>query len=266
LSIVDFSFADLRGANLRECIFIATDFHGAKLGGADFTHSIVGHTRFTALDLSKVKGLHNLRYEYPSTIDIETLLKSYRFLPRTFLEGCGLPDALIVNLRPLLGSVKPIQRNSCFISFSYSDKRFAERLHSRLRDKGVRVWFAPEDIQGGRRIYDQVDQAIQSHDRLLLILSKHSMKSDWVITEIRRALAAETKERRRKLFPIRLCDMKFLREWTCFDGDTGKDMAVQVREYFIPDFSNWKNHDAFETGFERLLRDLSSSAKHENRR
>jgi hypothetical protein len=33
------------------------------------------------------------------------------------------------------------------------------------------------------------------------------MKSDWVLTEIRRALAAETKERRRKLFPIRLCDM-----------------------------------------------------------
>jgi hypothetical protein len=33
-------------------------------------------------------------------------------------------------------------------------------------------------------------------------------------------------------------------------------LAKQVREYFIPDFSNWKEHDAFEKAFERLLRDL----------
>jgi hypothetical protein len=29
-----------------------------------------------------------------------------------------------------------------------------------------------------------------------------------------------------------------------------------VRSYFIPDFSDWKNHDSFEKGFARLLRDL----------
>lgn len=50
-----------------------------------------------------------------------------------------------------------------------------------------------------------------------------------------------------------------LRAWTCFDADTGKDLAVEVREYSIPDFSNWKDHDAFESGFDRLLRDLKAS-------
>jgi hypothetical protein len=29
-----------------------------------------------------------------------------------------------------------------------------------------------------------------------------------------------------------------------------------MRRYFIPDFSNWKDHDAFEKAFGRLLRDL----------
>jgi hypothetical protein len=265
LSIADFSFADLTGANLRDCIFIATDFNGATLDRADLTHSIVGHTRFTALDLSEAKGLAALQHQYPSTIDIDTLLKSSEFSPRPFLQGCGVPDALITNLRAFAGSLEPIQLNSCFISFSSLDKAFAEKLYSRLRDKHAPVWFAPEDMQVGRKIYDQVDRAIQSHDRLLLILSKHSMQSDWVLTEIRRALAAETKEKQ-KLFPIRLCDMKSLRKWTCFDGDSGKDMAVRVREYFIADFSKWKNHDAFEKEFERLLRDLSSSAPQEKRR
>jgi len=53
-----------------------------------------------------------------------------------------------------------------------------------------------------------------------------------------------------------LVDINKLRAWTCFDADTGKDLAVEVREYFIPDFSNWKDRDAFEKSFARLLQDL----------
>jgi hypothetical protein len=30
--------------------------------------------------------------------------------------------------------------------------------------------------------------------------------------------------------------------------------GMEVREYFIPDFSNWKDHDAFESAFARLRR------------
>ena len=39
----------------------------------------------------------------------------------------------------------------------------------------------------------------------------------------------------------------------------GKDMAVEVREYFIPDFSTWKDHDAYKKAFDRLLRDLKAT-------
>jgi hypothetical protein len=54
----------------------------------------------------------------------------------------------------------------------------------------------------------------------------------------------------------RLVDFETLREWECFDADTGKDSAREIREYFIPDFSNWKNHDEYQKAFERLRRDL----------
>jgi hypothetical protein len=50
----------------------------------------------------------------------------------------------------------------------------------------------------------------------------------------RKARETEKKEKRRKLFPIRLTDFETLRDWTCFDADTGKDLAVEVREYFAP--------------------------------
>ncbi len=58
------------------------------------------------------------------------------------------------------------------------------------------------------------------------------------------------------MFPIRLVDVDSLKAWECFDADTGKDLAVEIREYHIPDFQNWKTHDAFEASFQRLLRDL----------
>lgn len=81
----------------------------------------------------------------------------------------------------------------------------------------------------------------------------------WVMTEIRRARKTGLREGRRKLFPIRLCSYEQLREWECLDADAGEGVAVEVRGYFIPDFSNWKNHDAFEAAFDRLLKDLRAA-------
>ena len=49
-----------------------------------------------------------------------------------------------------------------------------------------------------------------------------------------------------------------LKEWECFDADAGQDLAVEVREYFIPDFSTWKEHDAYQRAFDRLLRGLKA--------
>jgi hypothetical protein len=40
-----------------------------------------------------------------------------------------------------------------------------------------------------------------------------------------------------------------LKKWECLDSDTGEDLAAAVRKYHFPDFSNWKNHDAFEHAF-----------------
>ena len=48
------------------------------------------------------------------------------------------------------------------------------------------------------------------------------------------------------------------RDWECFDGDAGKDSAREIREYFVPDFSNWKDHDSYETAFQRLVSDLKA--------
>ncbi len=53
--------------------------------------------------------------------------------------------------------------------------------------------------------------------------------------------------------------MDTLHDWECFDADIGKDLAVEVREYFIPDFTCWKDHDSFERAFARFLKDLQAT-------
>ena len=48
---------------------------------------------------------------------------------------------------------------------------------------------------------------------------------------------------------VRLVGFERLRDWECFDGDAEKDSARGIREYFIPDFSNWKAHDSYRQHF-----------------
>ena len=65
----------------------------------------------------------------------------------------------------------------------------------------------------------------------------------------------------RLLFPVRLLPFDALRGWECFDADRGRDSAKEIREYFIPDFSEWKEHEKYKEAFERLLRDLKAGEK-----
>ena len=266
LKDADLYFADLRGTDLRGAYLGGAqlggaDLRGADLRGADLEYVRLGGTLFVNNDLSQVIGLETASHSGPSSIGIDTLYKSGAKIPDAFLRGCGVPDDFITFIPSHFGIRQAIQFYSCFISYSTKDEEFARRLYSRMRDEKLRVWFAPEDVKGGEKLYEQIERAIQVHDRLLIVLSESSLRSKWVVTEIRRARKVELTENRRKLFPIRLVDFGTLQSWECFDADTGEDLAAEVRQYFIPDFSDWKDHDAFEAAFERLLRDLKAEEK-----
>ena len=149
---------------------------------------------------------------------------------------------------------------SCFISYSTKDQDFADRLYADLQAKGVRCWFAPHDIQGGKKIHEQIDEAIRLYDKLLLVLSDASMNSNWVKTEIANARAKEEQQKRQMLFPISLVPFDRIKAWKLFDADTGIDSAREIREYFVPDFSNWKDHDIYAKTFGRLVRSLKADS------
>ncbi len=261
LSGADLSDTDLSGVNLSETLLGGATFAGANLSEADFTWAVMNWTILVENDLSTVRGLEDVIHKGPSHIGIDTIYKSKGKIPESFLRECGVPESFITQMHSLVGAEEGFQFYSCFISYSTQDEAFARRLHGKMREAHLRVWFAPEDIQGGQKLHEQIETALRVYDKLLIVLSPASLQSAWVMDELRKGFKAERQSGKRKLFPVRLTDYATLQGWECRDSATGQDLAEELRQYFIPDFSHWKEHDQFEAAFARLLKDLQAEAE-----
>jgi hypothetical protein len=163
----DFFGAHLTGADLCMAGLANASLTGANLTRADLTGASIGWAVFGDVDLSTVRGLETIQHQGPSTIGIDTLYHSHGNIPEVFLRGAGVPDEMITYSKSLVG--QPFQYYSCFISYSSRDEALAQRLHADLQDKGVRCWFAPEDLKIGDEFRSRIDESIQVYDRLLLV-------------------------------------------------------------------------------------------------
>ncbi|NEQ50738.1 MAG: toll/interleukin-1 receptor domain-containing protein [Leptolyngbya sp. SIO3F4] len=249
LSEANLSGVNLQGANLFNANLGGVTLHSANLSYANFSHANLFETVLSNLDLSSVQGLETCRHDGPSIIDHRTLALSGQ-LPLSFLRGVGLPDTYIDYIPSLFN--QPLQFYSCFISYSHKDEDFAQRLHADLQNKGVRCWYAPEDLPIGAKIRPGIDEAIRRYDKLLLILSKNSVNSQWVEQEVETALEKERDHNNQVvLFPVRLDDA------VMDSGDGWTRLIKNTRN--IGNFCQWKNHDAYQKSLERLIRDLKAS-------
>ncbi|MGO9269973.1 MAG: toll/interleukin-1 receptor domain-containing protein [Terriglobia bacterium] len=177
----------------------------ADLKNSDFTNAFVGGAVFGDNDLSTVKGLERVKHDGPSTIGIDTIYESKGNIAEAFLRGAGVPEDFIVYMKSLVGN--PIEFYSCFISYSSRDDEFARRLQADRQQNKVRGWFAPEELKIGDKFRTRIDESIRVYDKLMVILTKHSIASPWVEEEVEAALEKERKQRGKLvLFPIRLDD------------------------------------------------------------
>jgi uncharacterized protein YjbI with pentapeptide repeats len=250
----DLRWANLHGADLRNVDLFFATISDADLSAANLGNSIMGWTLLGAIDLSAVEGLESVRHMAPSSIGIETFYLSKGKIPDAFMRGAGVPHKFVIYMRSLV--VNPIEYYSCFISYSSKDEDFAKRLHADLQSEHVRCWFAPEDLKIGDKLRPEIDEAIHLSEKLLLVLSRNSVRSPWVETEVEIGFERERQQKRLVLFPIRLDDavMQASEAW-----------AADIRRTrHIGDFRQWKNHDTYRASFLRLLRDLNAEDKGES--
>lgn len=116
-----------------------------------------------------------------------------------------------------------------FVSYSNSDRPFAERLIRALRASQIDVWW-DGDLSGGDDFQSVIDRNARSADAMIVLWSKRSITSAWVLTE------ADWAKQNGKLIQIVIDDVRpplgfigyiyaDLRGW---DGDIGHPAFLSI--------------------------------------
>jgi len=88
-----------------------------------------------------------------------------------------------------------------FISYSTKDKDLVFQITKKLEDAGLKIWIAPHDINTGIDYEDSIIEAIEKTNVFLLFISKNSLQSEDVKSELTLA-----RSEGKQIVPFRLDD------------------------------------------------------------
>ena len=91
-----------------------------------------------------------------------------------------------------------------FVSYSSNDKEFVRRFAQDLRAQGATLWLDEAELRPGDAIRETLEKAVSECDRLLLVVSAHSLNSEWVRHEMAIAHDRESKKLGCQVLPIRI--------------------------------------------------------------
>jgi hypothetical protein len=98
--------------------------------------------------------------------------------------------------------MKKQKRPGIFISHNHRDKPFARRVADDLRRAGANVWIDEGEIRLGDSLIEKIKRGIDDMDYLGVVLSPDSVKSDWVLKEVKLAYEQEIEGKRVKVLPL----------------------------------------------------------------
>jgi len=263
LSEANLGGAYLSKANLSKASLLWAKLSGAHLIGSNFSRAVLASTIFGNSDISKTLGLDHAVHIGPSHISTDVFASSEGKIPEIFLRGCGLSDWEIEEVKLYnpdlsnddvnrilyrmyeLRATQALQISPLFVSYSQTDGSFVDKLETQLNKKGIRFWRDIHDMKAGR-MEKQIDRAIRQNPTVLLVLSEHSLSSDWVEHEVRSARELEKEMKRDVLCPVALDNSWKSSHWP-------KRLMEQIMEYNILDFSAWEDDVKFEGMFRRLI-------------
>jgi hypothetical protein len=90
------------------------------------------------------------------------------------------------------------------------------------------------------------------------------MASEWIAEELKATRDLEKQERRRLLFPVGLVHPGLIQSWTLMEPGTFVNLAKEIRQHPIPNFSDRHHEPAYQAALNQLLRDLKGSVPHSN--
>ncbi|MCI0418051.1 MAG: toll/interleukin-1 receptor domain-containing protein, partial [Acidobacteria bacterium] len=82
-----------------------------------------------------------------------------------------------------------------FLSYSTKNADVAQKITQDLRDRGIDIYYADLDMALGAAILEELHAKIAQSDCFLLLLSEHSVRSNWVEREVSFALTQQSAQR-----------------------------------------------------------------------
>jgi len=128
-----------------------------------------------------------------------------------------------------------------FISHSTKDKEFVDKLQSRLLEFGIKLFQFNTNLQQGDTVLSTIKEALRNSDYIIVVLSKDSVKSDWINFEISTVLLNEISKEETLLIPILIEDC---------------EIPYSLSDRFFADFRK-----SFNSGFDTLLLGLKRDKK-----
>lgn len=133
-----------------------------------------------------------------------------------------------------------------FLSHATPDRAFVERLTKRLAARKIRFFYSKRHIAGARQWHDELGAALNRCTWFVLILSKKSVKSEWVKREL--LFALQSPRYRTRILPVLLADC-----------------AVENLSWTLPSFQFVDFRPDFEAGFAALTSALAKPARRAER-
>lgn len=157
-----------------------------------------------------------------------------------------------------IGTTEP-KRRQVFVSYARADESVARQVAEALQAAGLGVWIDAWELASGDSIAQRVQQAVESSDILLVLLSPRSVASRWVQSELNAALSRELRDRAITVIPalIEDCDIPPLladRVYLDLRGDLPgavERLVSQIGSLPDVDFSRQDGQT-----FERMVADL----------
>lgn len=143
--------------------------------------------------------------------------------------------------------------DTLFISYGGPDEKAAARINGYLASHGVKTWFFPKDSVPGEKLHRTMSEGVNSHARVMLLCSQHSLVRPGVLNEIERALEREAREGGGTiLIPVALDDFVY-QDW----APQRRDLAVQIRDRVIPKLARDEAGEIEVSSLDRVLTALN---------
>lgn len=100
-----------------------------------------------------------------------------------------------------------------FFSHASIDRVAADKIVSRLRRAGLRVWYSKTHLKGAQQWQAEIGAALKRCDWFVVLLSPAAVKSKWVERELAYALQHDQYDRHIVPLLLRTCNFERL-SWT----------------------------------------------------